>query len=134
MSANVDWDDKYGNVLLMYFEGNPSLDEALDATEKESALIAEATQKVHTIIDLRKATGIPSNFISSMPRIAKMPAASHPNAGLKIVVGASTAISVILTIFSKTYRNLKMVKTLDEAYAILDNDPRTIPPRASTNE
>lgn len=107
--------------------------EALDVTEQESHLVANAERKVHTIIDVTLAEGIPSNFISSMPRIARMPAASHPNAGQKIVVGASGVAATALSIFSKMYRNLKMVGTREEAYAILDEDTSTLPP-PNTNE
>ena len=54
------------------------MSEALDATEQESVLIQESDRLLHTIIDLSESAGVPSNFISNMPRIAQMPAASHP--------------------------------------------------------
>jgi hypothetical protein len=103
----------------MAFVGDVSMDEALDATEQESELIANAGRLVHTIIDLRQVNGIPSNFISNMPRIARMPAANHPHAGQKIVVGASGLAATFLNIFSKVYRKLDMVATPEEADAIL---------------
>lgn len=133
MPATIDWVPHYNNVLLMAFEGHITMGEALDVTEQESHLVANAERKVHTIIDVTLAEGIPSNFISSMPRIARMPAASHPNAGQKIVVGASGVAATALSIFSKMYRNLKMVGTREEAYAILDEDTSTLPP-PNTNE
>jgi hypothetical protein len=120
MSVSVDWHPDYENVLLMAFVGDVSMDEALDATEQESNLIANAGRLVHTIIDLRQVNGIPSNFISNMPRIARMPAANHPHAGQKIVVGATGLAATFLGIFSKVYRKLDMVETPDEAGVILN--------------
>jgi hypothetical protein len=119
MPVSVDWHPDYDNVLLMTIAGDVTMGEALDVTEQESELIANAGRLVHTIIDLREVNGIPSNFISNMPRIAQMPAANHPDAGQKIVVGASGLAATFLNIFSKVYRKLDMVATPEEADAIL---------------
>jgi hypothetical protein len=120
MPVSVDWHPDYDDVLLMTIAGDVSMGEALDVTEQESEFVANAGRTVHTIIDLRHVQGIPSNFISNMPRIARMPAANHPNAGQKIVVGASGLAATFLNIFSKVYRKLDMVATLEEADAILN--------------
>jgi hypothetical protein len=110
----------YENVLVMTIAGNVTMSQALNAAEQESKLIMEADRVLHTIIDLRETVGVPANFISNMPRIAQMPAASHPNAGQKIVVGARGMAGTVLNIFSRVYRKLDMVATMEEAYRIID--------------
>jgi hypothetical protein len=119
VAFSVDWHPDFDDVLLMTFIGNPTMGEALDATERESELIEASPHTVHTIIDLRQQYGIPRNFIGNMPRIASTPAASHPNAGLKVVVGASGPAAAVLGIFSRLYNQLHMVSSMEEAREII---------------
>ncbi len=119
MSAKLTWHPELPHVLVMSFWGPVSLKEALDMTEEEGRYIQAASTKVHTIIDLREVTGVPNDFLSVIPRIGTMPAASHPNAGYKVVVGARGLARLFLDIFSSVVRRLEMVDTMEEAEAFL---------------
>lgn len=119
MTATVSWHPDLKHVLLMSITGNATMTEVLDVTAQEGELIKAAAHTVHTIIDLSEVEGIPNNFLSSVPRILSMPAASHTNSGNKVVVGASGMSEMVLNIFSKVGRKLFMFKTMDEAVAFL---------------
>ncbi|HEY57145.1 MAG TPA: hypothetical protein G4O04_01135 [Anaerolineae bacterium] len=119
MPSELFWHPDLLQVLVMKFSGAVSLDEALDRTVEEGEFIKQADTKVHTIIDLREVTGVPNDFLSVVPRIGTMPAASHPNAGYKVVVGARGLAKVFLDIFSNVVRRLIMVDTMEEAEAFL---------------
>ena len=119
MPYEVNWHPELPHVLVMRLYGAVTLKEALDATEEEGQYIRQADGKVHTIIDLREVTGIPNDFLSVVPRIGTMPAASHPNVGRKVVVGARGLARLFLDIFSNVVRRLVMVDTMEEAEAYL---------------
>lgn len=119
MPSELFWHPGLPRVLVMKFSGAVSLNEALDRTVEEGEFIKQADTKVHTIIDLREVTGVPNDFLSVVPRIGTMPAASHPNAGYKVVVGARGLAKVFLDIFSNVVRRLIMVNTMEEAEAFL---------------
>jgi hypothetical protein len=119
MSASVDWHPELEHVLLMRLDGTVTMDEVLDVTVQEGALIKAAFDKTHTIIDLSTVNGVPKNFLSAIPRITSMPASNHPNAGDKLIVGAAGLAETFLTIFSKVGRKLHMFKTMDEAIEYL---------------
>ncbi len=99
------------------------MDEVLDVTIQEGQFIQEAGFVVHTIIDLRESIGAPQNFLSSIPRIKSLPAANHPNAGNKVVVGATGIAEIFLNIFSKVGRKLYLFDTMDEAVVFLQEKP-----------
>lgn len=119
MPSKLNWHPDLPHVLVMTFSGDVSLREALDRTVEEGEYIEQAGTKVHTIIDLREVTGVPNDFLSVVPRIGTMPAASHPNAGYKVVVGARGVAKVFLDIFSNVVRRLIMVDSMEEAEAFL---------------
>ncbi len=119
MPYEVNWHPELPRVLVMRLYGAVTLKEALDATEEEGEYIEQADTKIHTIIDLRDVTGVPNDFLSAVPRIGIMPAASHPNAGQKVVVGAHGLTRLFLDIFSNVVRRLIMVDTMEEAEAYL---------------
>lgn len=119
MSATVTWHPEFDNVLIMTLTGNATMKDVLDVTEKEGSIIKGAQKVVHTIIDLRAIEGIPNNFLSSVPRIMSMPAASHTNSGHKVVVGASGMAEIMLNIFSKVGKKLHMFTTIEEAVVFL---------------
>jgi hypothetical protein len=119
MTATIAWHPEYDNALIITVAGNPGMEEILAISEKESDLVVNAPGVVHTVYDVRAASGVPQNFIGNMSRIARLPAASHPNAGHNIIVGGSGLIITVLTIYSKVYRRLHMVATMEEADALL---------------
>ncbi len=119
MPSELKWHPELPHVLVMKFSGAVSLNEALDMTVQEGEYIRQADTKVHTIIDLREITGVPNDFLSAIPRIGTMPAASHPNAGYKVVVGARGLARMFLDIFSNVVRRLYMMDTMEEAEAFL---------------
>lgn len=120
MPATIDYHPELKNVLVMTISGHVTMDEVLDITEQEGELIRSAGAVIHTIIDLRQSQGVPQNFVGSIPRITSMPAAKHPNAGDKLVVGAAGLAETFLNIFSKIGRKLFMFKTMEEALAHLN--------------
>ena len=120
MPASINWHPKRNGVLLMLFEGQVTLTEAIEVSRQESQFIQQANSPIHTIIETRQITSIPPDFLSSLPRISSMPAVNHPNAGQKIVVGASGIIATFLNIFSRLYKKLEMVATMEEAEQLLD--------------
>ncbi len=119
MPATVDWHPELKDVLLMSITGSVSMDEVFDVTQQESRLVEDSDKVVHTIIDLREVEGVPTGFLSSLPRLTTMPAVVHPNAGEKIVVGARGLAESMLKIFSNVYRKLHMVNSMEEARQIL---------------
>ncbi len=119
MPASIDWHSNHNDILLMVISGTVTMNEALDVTIQEGELIKNAEHTIHTIIDLRENEGAPREFLSSLPRLTSMPAVSHPHAGTKIVVGAAGLADTFLRIFSRVYRKLHMVNSMEEAHEIL---------------
>lgn len=124
MAATVAWHPSIHGVLLMKIDGDPSLDDLVVVTEQEGKLIMDAPRVVDTIIDATKLGQVPQGFLGLMPRLASMPAAKHPNAGRKVVVGVAGVGGMLLSIFSKLYRKLYFFPTLAEAEAFVAQKQR----------
>lgn len=121
MPATVDWHPDFPQtVLLMVLTSPVTLAEVIEVSKEESELIKSAEHVIHTIIDLSDKPGIPDKFISNLSKIAQMPAANHPNSGIKIIVGADGVTKTFLNIFSKVYRKLQHVDTLDDANKLIE--------------
>src|SRR5262245_7199456 len=119
MAATIDWHPSIDSVLVMQIKGDPTLDELVQVTQKESEYIVSASQVIDTIVDTRKLGKVPQGFLGLMPKIAAMPAAKHKNAGRKIVVGVSGAGGALLSIFSKLYHKLYFFPTMQDAEEFL---------------
>ena len=115
MSATVDWHPALLGVLLMKIQGNVTEAEVLAVSEQESALIVSANRVVDTIIDAHELGQVPPNFVMLMPRIANMPAARHPNAGVKVVVGVGGVGGALMNVFSRLYHKIYFFSVMSEA-------------------
>ena len=115
MSATVDWHPDLPGVLLMKIQGNVTEAEVLAVSEQESALIVSANRVVDTIIDAHELGQVPPNFVMLMPRIANMPAARHPNAGVKVVVGVGGVGGALMNVFSRLYHKIYFFSVMSEA-------------------
>lgn len=115
MSATVAWHSDLPGVLLMKIQGNVTEAEVVAVSEQESDLIVSANQVVDTIIDAQNLEQVPPNFVMLMPRIANMPAARHPNAGVKVVVGVGGVGGALLNVFSRLYHKIYFFALMSEA-------------------
>lgn len=124
MSITVNWADDRQNVIHLELQRGWKWHDLYAALEQVDKLIVSVPHTVHLLIDIRRAGGIPADFITAAgDMFAK--GSARPNEGKKIVVGAGPLIRMAYTGFVSTFgsqmknRPFLFASTLDEAQAML---------------
>lgn len=124
MSITVRWANDRQNVIHMEFQRGWKWHDLYTALEQTDDLITSVPHTVHLLIDIRRAGGIPADFVTvAGDMFAK--GSARPNEGKKIVVGAGPLIRMAYTGFISTFgsqmrnRPFLFASNLDEAQAML---------------
>jgi hypothetical protein len=125
MGIQVGWDNGDNSTIRLAFEPGWTWNDLYGAIETADSMIVSHDNTVNLIIDIRKAGGIPGDFM----RIAGDLFASgsaRPNEGTRVVVGAGRLIRLaynsVVNIYSGQLKDRRFLfaSTLDEARELLN--------------
>jgi hypothetical protein len=134
MQYRVEWGNAEQPVIIQSLDGNWN-DEDLVALARETRVLAEAvTHTVHIIIDVRKASGIPRSLISKLAPLIEGQVSA--NQGTIVCIGANDFIKGLVNIARmiapRATANMHFVRTMQQAWAILQKEVGIQPPPASS--
>jgi hypothetical protein len=124
MGIQVAWENNAQETIHLTFQPGWAWDDLYAAVETADQMIDSVPQKVHLIIDVSHAGGIPSDFLSVAGKLFASGKA-RPNEGTKVVVGASPFIRMAYGGLSRIYpsqtagRPLRFAANVDEAHTLL---------------
>ena len=95
-----------------------SLEEVVDSSNKASVMLDTVDHPVQMIVDLSGVVTMPRNFISNFPMVSRLPFVNHRNLEVVINVMGNSFMEAVASIFSRVYRKVNFVRTLDEAYKV----------------
>lgn len=100
MPIVVSWDNEEKHILRHDFAGRWTLSDLNDAAENAWDMMHSVHHRVDVIMDVRHGNVTPSGFLSQCNRIMlRRPA----NAGVIVVVGASSLLISLYYVFMRTY-------------------------------
>ena len=116
MYEEPNWVNNAKTVLKMTFLEPISLEEVVESSNKASALLDTVDHPVQMIVDLLGVQTMPRNFISNFPMVSRLPLVNHRNLDVVINVMDNSFMEAVASIFSRMYRKVNFVRTLDDAY------------------
>lgn len=120
MKINTDWAGDSKTIICSVFGDGWTWEDFVDNANHVSMLLDQVDHPVNLVVHMQ-ARHAPRNLLAHLPTASQAPLFTHPNAGLLIVVGAEGITRAIAGILTKTYhlrRRVRLVETLEEAYAI----------------
>ena len=116
MPINVKW-GSLGQTFILFTVENPFLPtELLAAVDEVHDLLDSVDHQASTIIDFTSITGVPRGLISMYPTLAAK--IGHPKS-TGFVVFTSQRYRWMAEIFSRLFKTLHFVDTLEEAEAMV---------------
>jgi hypothetical protein len=125
MGIQVAWTNPDYRVMKLDFQRGWTWDDLYAAIQQADDLITSVEHRVHMIIDISHAGGLPRDFMRVAGDVFDSGDA-RPNEGQKIVVGASGLIQFAYNGFLKVYghklqnRPFQFAPSLEAAYNLLD--------------
>jgi hypothetical protein len=121
VTIHVTWDDPDHKTLLWTVEGRWTWTESHEAIAKAEAFMDSVPHKqVDSIVDMSRGHLIPENAVSNFSRTLRV---MHPKAGLIVMSGMPPIVQALLSVLTRVQsspaRKIIVVKTLDEARAVL---------------
>jgi len=127
MSIIIQWDNPEQTVIHLELKRGWTWEELQDAIHEVDKLIISVDHTVHILIDIRKAGGIPGDFMSMAGDIFASGDA-RSNEGKRVVIGAGTLIrfaySGVLAVYGHKLANRPFLfaSDRDEAYELIDGE------------
>lgn len=124
MGIVIQWDNPEQTVIRLELKRGWAWGELDDAIHEADKLITSVDHTVHIIIDIRKAGGIPSDFMSMAGDIFASGDA-RSNEGKRIVIGAGSLIRIaysgVLAVYGHKLANrpFQFASNMDEAYKLI---------------
>ncbi|MFN8375086.1 MAG: hypothetical protein U0694_19695 [Anaerolineae bacterium] len=120
MSVRVLWDNEQKTIVRYVVEGKWTWEEMYPAYNQAIEMEKAQPHRVHVILDMRKAIGVPANVMMHMKNISdKQPA----NIGLSVFVTNSSFIHSLYQIGIKFYNKIeyyfRVAETLETAYSMI---------------
>jgi hypothetical protein len=130
MLSTVEWGTPQQTVIIQTYTGNWTIQDQLAIADQSKALSETVPHQVHVIVDVRKAYGVPKMLVSQIaPELERR---VPQNQGQLVVVGASKFIQGLIEIAKmvapRATDNLHFVRTLDQAWALLQKEAGVEPP------
>jgi hypothetical protein len=125
MPIQVQWEDPAHTLVRLQFERGWTWNDLYAAVDQADRLITSVPHTVHLLIDIRKAGGIPGDFISRAGDLFAQGSA-RANEGRKVVIGAGPLIRAAYGTFLKVYggqmknRPLLFAGDMNEARRLLN--------------
>ena len=124
MSIEIQWDNPEQTIIRLELKRSWTWEELDQAIHEADKLITSVNHMVHIIIDIRKAGGIPSDFMSMAGDIFASGDA-RSNEGKRVVVGAGSLIRIaysgVLAVYGHKLANRPFLfaANMDEAYKLI---------------
>lgn len=125
MSIRVSWGDDARTLVHLQFERGWRWQDLRDSIQQADALIGSVPHTVHLLIDIRRAGGVPADFITAAGDIFASGEA-RANEGQRVVIGAGPLIRMAYTSLSAVYahklkdRPFLFAGSVEEAHALLN--------------
>jgi hypothetical protein len=121
MGVQVAWDNAEKTIVRYVFEGKWTWEEFFPVYDNAIAMEKSVPHRVHVILDLRKAIGVPANTLMQVKKISdKQP----DNIGLNVLVTKSSFIHSLYQIGIKFYHKIdyyfRVAETIEAAYTMID--------------
>ncbi len=127
MPVRVYWEDTDQTIVRYDFEGRWTWDELFPAYYQAIAMENAMPHRVDVILDMRKSQMIPANALLHMKNFSEK---QPPNVGLSIFVTSNAFIISLYNTAIKFYAKIafyfRLVKTLDEAHAMIADARRML--------
>jgi hypothetical protein len=137
MNIQVIWDNETKKTIRYIFQKGWTWQDVREALKQAATMMEPLQHKVNVIMDFRQASMIPQGAISEAQRAFANPRPGNLN--LTIFVGDSF-VHRLIEVATKLYNpkakkwDMAVVKTLDDAYALLaeddQHDAKPTPPPA----
>jgi hypothetical protein len=130
MGVKLSWDTVSQNVIYWQFDSqwnwddfSQALEDAYDMGREKGQRGRENGQRVDVMVDARSTRIVPNGAFPHLKRAAE---ASPGNTGLIVVITESAFINALMSTLLKIYHDLgkryRVVHSLDEARALIDED------------
>ena len=117
MPIHTEWYDSNQTVLLVEYSGAWTLAEMIEIQTLHKEWIGNRTDPIDLLLVFNEDSRIPDKVLSNLPRFA---AGTFSNMGNAFIVGVnSRMLHTAIQLFSKVFRKLTVVETLEEAKALL---------------
>lgn len=127
MSITVAWDNEQKSLIRFTFGRLWTWNEFYAAID-QCRLQNTVDHPVDILFDARATNIIPGGL---MPRIQRVTASDGVSHGLVVVVSESAFVKSMFILATRTFpnttRNARFVKTLDEAYTLINRERRNVP-------
>jgi hypothetical protein len=123
MAITMEWDDDQQRIIRADVNGQWSFDEMEAALRQTIAMMESVSHKVDFIIDVSRSSLIPGGATRAAQSVATPE--THPNEGIKIVVGANVLVRLAYEAYRRINRSLGkdqeflFAGNLDEARALI---------------
>lgn len=115
MAISLRWTDESHSVIVGQYDAQWTWDEFFRVhSEQLPRLLDNVSHRVDYIVDF-SLTRFAPNSLRQFARIAGLDFWSHPNLGLVIVAAASGLTQEFVLLFSRTYKPIPIVETVDDA-------------------
>lgn len=120
MPYNVQWDNAEKTAVLCSLQGHWTWHEMSIALEEMFALLDTTDHKVALIFHTANHSYVPPGALANLRKLINI---SHPNEGIKFLVGVPALIAALFAALNKSYYELIkefwFVDTLDEARSVI---------------
>lgn len=124
MKVNVAWQNDDKKAIVYYtFQQGWGWQDVYEALDQAGDMIRTVSHRVDVIMDFREANVLPQSALSQIKRAYNNP--KPENIGLTVLVTPNSFLNMLVSMAKKiwgenTRWELEFVKTLDDAYAIIE--------------
>jgi hypothetical protein len=134
MHHRVEWGNDEQTVILQTYFDQTSTADQMEVAQESKRLAESVPHTVHIIIDGRKGNQIPNIRVSHLAPLAEMTVPT--NQGIVVCVGFSDFIKGLVNIARliapRAAGNVRFVRTVDQAWALLKEEAGVEPPSPPT--
>jgi hypothetical protein len=125
MGVEVKWGDEAQTVLEYSFTDPWRWDDFYLCSDQARQMLADVDGTITVIIDLCKSRGLPPGAMTHFRRLGR----DDPQRSRVILVGMNSFIrtfsNILMRFYPKAAEKVRFVATLDEAYAVIAERPRS---------
>lgn len=104
MAINLAWDELDNQIMRVHVSGNWTWDQMETALEQAIGMMDSVDHKVHFIIDIREGQLDLGSALAQAQKAATPE--THPNEGIKVVVGANFMIRTLYSAYKTMMERL----------------------------